>query len=546
MTAEAEKKAADASSPPEGREQTTDETGGLWSAQRRALTTGLVLTITFIASEALAVVTIMPVVARDLGGLRLYGWVFSAFMLGNVVGIVAAGRQADRYGPARPFIGGLILFCAGLATAGLAPTMLVLVGGRALQGIGAGAVPAVAYVAIGRSLPERLRARMMAVMSTAWVLPGLAGPAVSAAVASLVGWRWVFLGLLPLVAVTGALAIPALVRLGKRPQAEGEADNARDAGDAHDADDARNADDAHNADDADDAGDDSSDSDNSQDAATQHKLSLGVAAAAGAGLVLAGLTLTAGSGQYVLGPVLLVVGLVATGRSLRRLLPAGTFSARPGLPAVILCRGLLTFTFFGADAYVTLTITTVRHHSTELAGLAVTGATIAWTAGAWLQSRLNGRWEARRLVACGLAIVVIGLAAMALVLLPATPVQAGIAAWTVAGFGIGLAYAPISLLMLREAPAGREGWASASLSLADVLGTAFGIGAGGAAVAAATAHGWPLAHGVAIAFAIAGTGAIALSAASRRLPPSLTEASPGLTDIATDLRPEQDSRPPAA
>src|ERR1700758_1523228 len=66
--------------------------GGLMAPQRRALTVGLVLTITFVASEALAVVTVMPVVARDLGGLRLYGWVFSGFMLGSVVGIVAAGR----------------------------------------------------------------------------------------------------------------------------------------------------------------------------------------------------------------------------------------------------------------------------------------------------------------------------------------------------------------------------------------------------------------------------------------------------------------------
>jgi MFS family permease len=464
----------------------TSVAGGLWSAQRRALTTGLVLTITFIASEALAVVTIMPVVARDLGGLRLYGWVFAAFMLGSIVGIVAAGRQADRYGPARPFIGGLMLFCAGLATAGLAPTMLVLVCGRALQGIGAGAVPAVAYVAIGRSLPEQLRAKMMAVLSTAWVLPALAGPGLSAAVASLLGWRWVFLGLLPLVAVTGALAVPALIRLGKRPQAE------RDL---------------------------------SQNSATEHKPSLGLAAAAGAGLILAGLTLAAGSAQVVLGSTLLVLGVAVTGPSLRRLLPAGTFSARPGLPAVILCRGLLTFTFFGADAYVTLTITTVRHHSPALAGLAVTGATLAWTAGAWLQSRLNGRWEARRLVGSGLVVIVTGLAAMALVLLPATPVEVGVAAWTVAGFGIGLGYAPISLLMLREAPAGREGWASASLSLADVLGTAFGIGIGGAAVAASAAHGWPLRAGVAVAFAVAGAGAVGLALASRRLPGSLANVS---------------------
>jgi MFS family permease len=456
--------------------------GGLWSAKRRALTIGLVLTITFIASEALAVVTIMPVVARDLGGLRLYGWVFSAFMLGSVAGIVAAGRQADRNGPARPFVAGLALFCAGLTIAGLAPSMLILVAGRALQGIGAGAVPAVAYVAIGRSLPERLRAQMMAVLSTAWVLPGLAGPAVSAAVASLFGWRWVFLGLLPLVAVTGALAMPALFRLGREPAADGEQ-------------------------------------------ATEHKITHGLAAAAGAGLILAGLTVAAGSRQVLAGAGVLILGIGTLGWSLRHLLPAGTFTARRGLPTVILCRGLLTFAFFGADAYVTLTISTIRHHSPGLAGVAVTGSTLAWTAGAWLQSRLNGRWEARRLVGLGIVIVMAGLAAMALVLLPRVPVYLALAAWTVAGFGIGLAYAPISLLMLREAPPGREGWASASLSLADVLGTALGIGAGGGAVAAATAHGWPLASGVAVAFAIAAVAAISLAAVSRRLPSS----GPGIT-----------------
>ena len=156
---------------------------GLWSPPTRGLTAGLVLSITFVASEALAVVTVMPRRRPDLGGLRLYGWVFSAFMLGSVVGIVAAGREADRRGPAIPFVAGLVLFGAGLAVAGLAPSMEVLVAGRVLQGVGAGAVPSVAYVVIGRSFPGPLRARMMAVLSTAWVVPGLAGPAVAAEVA---------------------------------------------------------------------------------------------------------------------------------------------------------------------------------------------------------------------------------------------------------------------------------------------------------------------------------------------------------------------------
>jgi hypothetical protein len=97
------------------------------------------------------------------------------------------------------------------------------------------------------------------------------------------------------------------------------------------------------------------------------------------------------------------------------------------------------------------------------------------------------------------------------------PVAAGLAAWTVAGLGMGLAYAPISLMMLREAPPGREGWASASLNLADVLGTAIGIGAGGAALAATADRS--VSVGVTAAFAIAAAVAVMALALTRRLPP---------------------------
>jgi MFS family permease len=466
---------------------------GLWAPRHRALTTGLVLTITFVASEALAVVTVMPVVARDLGGLRLYGWVFSGFMLGSVVGIVAAGREADRRGPAVPFVAGVLLFGAGLAIAGLAPTMAVLVAGRVLQGIGAGAVPSVAYATIGRSLPETLRPRMMAVLSTAWVAPGLAGPAIAAEVARLFGWRWVFLGLLPVVAVAGSIAVPALVRLG--PPA---ASHAR-----------------------------------------EHRLTDGLRTAAGAAVLLAGLSLAAGSGAIWAGLALIAAGAAAGLPALRRLVPPGTLTGRPGLPATIASRGLLTFTFFGADAYVTLAVTAVRHRTPVIAGIAVTGATMAWTIGAWVQARLNDTWEGRRLVRTGLLIVLAGIAGMlVLVLIPAVPVAEGLAAWTVAGLGMGLSYAPLSLMMLHKAAPGQEGQASASLNLADVLGTAIGIGAGGAAVAAAA--GGDLRMGVAVAFVI--TGAVGLLALvfTRRLPAGTTAApppGPGGRDILDALPP---------
>jgi MFS family permease len=75
---------------------------GLFAPSRRALTIGLVLTVTLVAFEALAVVTILPVIKDDLGGLRLYGWVTSAFFLGTLIGIVVAGAESDRRGPGPP------------------------------------------------------------------------------------------------------------------------------------------------------------------------------------------------------------------------------------------------------------------------------------------------------------------------------------------------------------------------------------------------------------------------------------------------------------
>jgi hypothetical protein len=99
-----------------------------------------------------------------------------------------------------------------------------------------------------------------------------------------------------------------------------------------------------------------------------------------------------------------------------------------------------------------------------------------------------------------------------------------LAAWTIAGLGMGLAYAPLSLMMLQKALPGQEGQASASLNLADVLGTAIGIGVGGAAVAAAA--GTDLRLGITAAFAAAAAVALVALAFTRRLPAGTTSSAP--------------------
>jgi MFS family permease len=464
--------------------------GGVWAPERRSLTVGLVLAVTLVAFEALAIATILPVVSRHLGDLRLYGWVFSAFMLSSLIGIVLAGTLADRVPLGRPMLAGLALFALGLVIGGTAPDMLVLVAGRAVQGLGAGVVPAVAYVAISRGYPEGCRPRMFAVLSTAWVIPGLIGPAVAALVATAVGWRWVFLGLLPLVAAAGVLAVLALRHVPARTGQAGTGQAGTGQAGAEPADDASRP-------------------------AAPYLPVLGVVAGAGVALT----AVTSGNLPSIAAGV--IAGGVLLAASLRRLTPPGTLTARRGLPATILSRGLLTCCFFAGDAYVPYAITSVRHAPTGLAALALTVTTLTWTAGSWVQARWITRVGPRRLVRCGEGLVLAGLGLMSAVLLPSVPPAFGVLAWAVAGAGIGLAYAPLSVTALDRAAAGEEGRVTSGLQLCDVLGQALGTGVAGAIVAAAAGA---LDHraGVALAFAAALAVSVVALAVGARLPAQLT------------------------
>jgi MFS family permease len=451
-----------------------DAGDGVWAPGRRRLTTALVLTITLVAFESLAIATVMPVVADDLGGLGLYGWVFSGFFLGSLLGIVLAGRAADRRGTRFPFAAGLVLFAAGLVIGGAAQSMPMLVAGRVAQGMGAGVIPAVAYTSVGRSYPAATRPRVFAVFSSAWVIPGVVGPAAASAIAGWSSWRVVFLALLPLVALAAALALPALSdRVPALEQADGDGGGA--------------------------PGDD-----RPRDA---------LVLVTGAALVLGGL----GAHQLALAATLVVAGGVLAAWAFLRLVPQGTVSLRRGLPAAIGTRGILTFAFFGTDAFISLAVTEAHHQPTWVAGLALTGATLAWTTGAWVQQRLVVRHGPRWIVRRGFAVLAVGIGLAALALGP-VPVWLLVAAWAVGGLGMGLSYAPISATVLGEAAPGQEGTATSSLQLTDVLGVSLGTGLAGVFVAVGESRAWSTATSLTLAFAVTGLVALAGVAAAGRLP----------------------------
>ena len=426
--------------------------GGVFSPERRLLTSGLVLIVTLVAFESMSVATVMPVVESDLGDLALYGWVFSAFFLGTLVGVVIAGTAADRMRPALPFIVGLMIFAVGLVAGGMAPTMIVLVLGRFLQGVGAGAMPATSYVCIGRIYPLEQRPQMFALISSAWMLPSVIGPVIAAWIAETVGWRWVFLGLLPLTAVIGVVAVIGVKSVPAPDEPSGE----------------RNV---LNA----------------------------VFVAVGAGLLLIGL---GSRSLYVFAPITLI-GAVVMVRPFMRLTPVGTLRARAGLPATVAVRGLLNFGFYAADAFVPFAITTVRGMSPLYGGLAMTTASLTWTLASWLQTRWIRTRGATILVVVGLLIIGLGTAGMVTVLIPAIPGWVGLLAWGVAGFGMGLALSPLAHVAMEVADKGKEGKATTALQLSDTLGAALGIGVAGVLVSTVGALTDSEVTGLALTFGMA-------------------------------------------
>lgn len=460
---------------------------GAWDPDRRLLTAGLIGLVTAAAFEGMAVPTVLPATVDELGGLDLYGWAFSAFWLTNIIGITLAGGDADRHGPTRSLVAGIGFFVVGLLIAGVATDMTLVIAGRAVQGFGSGALGSVVYAVIARAYAPGARPRMIALVSSAWVVPGLVGPALAGLVADAVGWRWVFLGIVPALAVMAVVVRPQLRELGPLPRT---ADPTRSG--------ARRAVDA-------------------------------VQLALGSTLLLGALSV----GIPLVGAGLAVAGGWLAVTALRHLLPPGSLRLRPGRPSVVATTFLVAFGFFGAEAFIPLTVVEVRGGSVTLGGLALSAAAVTWAAGSWLQDRGAAGGRRRSVVLAGTVLITAGIAITSLVLLPGGSWVIAAVGWGVAGLGMGLAYSMLALLVLETAAPGEEGVSSAALQLMFTLGTAIGAGSGGAIVALADAGILELATSIAIVFAVMGVVALGAIAVALRVPQHAAHA------VAPTMRPER-------
>ncbi len=406
--------------------------GVLWTPEHRVTTAGLLLMVTLIAFESMGVATAMPTMVADLDGLALYAWPFTIFLVASVVATVLSGRIGDRKGPAPGLLAGTALFAAGLLVAGLADGMAMLLLGRGLQGFGAGLLLVSVSLLIALTFSDRERPVIYAANAAAWVLPAVIGPSVAGVVTVSFGWRWVFLGLVPLIVIGVALLVVVTRRLPRHmPDASG-----------------RRA---------------------------------GVVPAVVAALGVAALTWAA---QH---PSLAALayggaGLVALGYALRKLLPAGTLTSRPGLPTVIASRALIAGAYAGMEAYLPLTMTEVHGYSPALAGLPLTVTALGWSAASAVQGRFLD-WSREASLRTGFALVATGLALFVFVPLPSFPGWMAFVASAIGGAGMGIAMPAISVLLLRYSPEAERGFNTSAMQLGDWVGSALTIGLGGVLLA---------------------------------------------------------------
>jgi MFS family permease len=441
--------------------------GGAFGPEHRALTIGILVSVGMVAFESMGVATILPVIAGELDGLVAYGWGFSALMLANIVGTVVAGHRADRSGPALPLSVGMAVFAAGCAVAGAADSWPLFLAGRVLQGLGVGAVMALAYVLIGLAYPERVRPRMYAIVSSAWTVPSLAGPFIAGVLADWADWRAVFLLMPPLAALAFLMTVPGLRR--RLPSPEGAQSKTLERW-------------------------------------WRSPLASALVLTAGTALVLQAFAVGNAFGAAAVA----VVGFALAVPALRRVTPAGTLTARSGLGAGVVVRGLLCAVYFGSEAFLPLGLQALRGMSPAASGLGLSAGALTWVAGAALQAR----WDAKRPnrvrdMRLGFALLLAGVVVIAAaILVDAVPAPLAIAGWAIGGLGIGIGFNAGTSATLGLASADRQGEISSSLQLAQALSTALAAGVGRGVIAVAGHAGAGTHAALLIVFAM--TAALAL------------------------------------
>jgi len=449
----------------------------LFRGEAGRLAVGLLLLEFVAAVQVFVTATLLPLVSSQLHGQRYYGLALSAATVALFVSTPLATPIAQRIGSRTVLLAAGVLYVAGTVLSAVAMSMPVFAAGRVVQGLGGGAMFALGYAIVAEDFPSRLRSRMIALLTSMWLLPSLLGPAGAAVLAALVGWRWALLAVLPPLVAAVALVARRVSDRTPVEQARG-----------------------------------------------LPLMAVAVMSVGAVAISFAG----SRSGGVALG--LMAIGLVLVLGGAMRVLPDGTFSGGPPPAAAVGGLLLALFVFFGADGLITLYVTDGLGASIGWAAAALSAGSVAWSLTTLAQPRLLDRTGQRGfgIVAGGSLMITLGLAALLLVLLlipsgsgPAAELMV-IAAWTAGGAGMGLVYPTLALGALLV-PAARAGTAAAAVVLTEALGGTLSLAISGSLVSLSTTLTGAYRTGLLLSYAMFTLISAAVLYYARRAPTRLVE-----------------------
>ena len=396
------------------------------------LKTGLVLAITIGAFDDMAIATILPLIATELGGEQYYGAAFSSFVLASLFATVWAGKQCDVRGPRRPFILGLVLFAVGFLLAAIAPSMPIFVLARTVQGLGNGIIMALVFAVINLAYDKDQRPAALALISAAWVIPSLIAPTGAGIIAEYAHWRWVFPGLIPFLFLTAWLTLPVLKRYDVSDPTLGTTNTLVPA----------------------------------------FRLSAGVA------LVLAMISQQDLSPLIVLGGV--IFGVVISFKPFEMFMPAKIWSLGTGLAAAMGLRFSLNFVFFGCEVLLPYMLIQKYGFTAIEAGVVLTSSAIAWALGSQFQARLSSRLSTQVFLYIGGGLMCLAIVGIVSLVLFSVSVYWVYLFWSLAGFGVGTCFTCISAYAMSHTPVGEEGLQASAAGVSSALGVGLATGLAGA------------------------------------------------------------------
>jgi EmrB/QacA subfamily drug resistance transporter len=160
--------------------------------RRSLVIASIMASMAMVAIEATIVSTAMPQIVTQLGGLHLYSWVFSSFLLAQTAMTVVFGKLADLYGRKPTVLAGIAIFLAGSLGAGFAWSMPAMIVFRLIQGVGAGAIQPVTLTIVGDLYPAHERGKIQGYLASVWAIAAVIGPMAGGLLIRDLSWSWIF------------------------------------------------------------------------------------------------------------------------------------------------------------------------------------------------------------------------------------------------------------------------------------------------------------------------------------------------------------------